>query len=330
MANKLSIKQLEKKEHIGFQSSKLVLLIEGSDTSPALLNSIRRCSLEYVPTYAFSPLNIDIEENGDIWTNDMIKLRISQMTIPNINNPNVNFDEVHYAQINNDPIEGEKDIRIYVDITNDSNDILNVTTNEMRYYEDNIEKIVFDKKYPLLLTKLRPRESFKFNAKATLGVALAPGNDIWAAASNTYYEYDNESDNKYVFTIESQGQLDEYDIIDRCIVILIEKFIRLKQLLNTEYSSADIEKKNTIILKLEEESFTIGNILNHNLQNSNDIIFSGINRPDLLQNDIILKIVSKKLNPIPIILNTIDDIIKIYENFNKLINKLGSKYIPKH
>lgn len=325
---RLSIKQLEKKEYDGLQSSKLVLLIEGTDTSPALINSIRRASLLYVPSYAFNEENINIEKNDSVYNNDMMRLKISQLNLSKIDNDVIDFDDVYYSLIDDEELENQKDIRIYINVTNNTNNILNVTTNDIVYNEDGVEKQMFDKKYPHLITKLRENESFRCNAKAILGVGIV--NDIWAAASNAYYEYDTEEDHKYILTLESQGQLDEYDIIDRCTGIMIDKLLILKQRFSTEYNTPDIEKKNTIVLTLTNEDATIGNILNYHLQEDNDIIYSGFSKPDHLQNKIVIKTISKELNPLIPIFKVIDHVIDVYNNFNTVLQKLGGKYITKH
>lgn len=325
----LKVKQLEKKELKDLQSSKLTLLIEGKDTSPAFINSIRRAALLYVPTYVFAEKDINIEKNSELYTNDMIRLKISQIIIPNLDNPITSYDEVYYAQKNNETHEKQKDIYITINVTNDTDELMNVTTNDIHYYEDNERKDIFKRKYPYFLLKLRPGEEFRCNARASLGVGIV--NDIYAAVSNSYYTYDKEEDHKYIFVMESQGQMDEYEIIDRVTGIMIEKLLRVKHTLKRDYDNAEAKKLKKFILELEEEDFTLGCILNYHLQ-SHTKLMSTIKKPDLLENKIVISVIlqDSKSSILPSMYETIDHVINIYNDLNKQISKLGAKYITKH
>lgn len=83
---KINIKELSRKKRINLQSSQLILEIEGSSVCSSLVNTLRRLPCEYVPTYAFPCETIYIDKNTSIYNNDMMKIRLSQFTVPDITN----------------------------------------------------------------------------------------------------------------------------------------------------------------------------------------------------------------------------------------------------
>jgi hypothetical protein len=87
MANKgIKITELSKQESSGLKNSQLVLEISGDSVNFAIVNTIRRLVMDYIPSYSFCNDSIEIAENNSVFNNDEMKLRLSQMTIPNISN----------------------------------------------------------------------------------------------------------------------------------------------------------------------------------------------------------------------------------------------------
>lgn len=323
----LKIIELSKQKFEDLKQSKLVLEFKGKTVHSSITNSLRRCSLNEIPTYAFCSDSIIIEENTSIYDNDYMRLRIEQMTIPNIKIPVIILDDKYWKNVDYSDLNREKDpkdnlnIEMVINYRNDTNDIVNLTTNDIELYKDgeNI-KNRFDNKYPHLIIKLRPGEVFKCTAKAVLGKGLS--NNIWAAAATSYHEYEYETPNNIILTIESQGQLDEYEIIKRSCMIIIDKIKKNKDRIENGLND-EIKNGNFVELKLDNESHTIGEVINDFLQINDDIAFSGLSRPDLLKEEIVIKMKSVKNNPLKPLFETMDYVIKIYENILEQINKLA-------
>ncbi|CAH6421753.1 DNA-directed RNA polymerase [uncultured virus] len=326
----INIIQLNKQEFNNLQASQLILEFNGSTVNTSLINTFRRLSLDSIPTYAFVDDLIQIEENTSIFNNDYMRLRLSQITIPKINVPFAYVPDKYWRYMNyGNPDrdkypEDKKILEMYLNITNDSQDVLNVTSNHLKIFEDGNEKAEkFDQKYPHLLVQLRPKESFKFRALAALGVGKR--NNIWSAAAQSFFtEIDK---NRFKLSLESQGQFDEYEILHKGCQIIKIKLGEIRNIIEKNYNIPSIINEDSLIIKLQNEDHTIGNVLNEFLQNNKNILFSGLSKPDLLLDEIIIKFISVNPNPLIPFFQTIDYIINIFSEIEKQLLKLGNKYI---
>ncbi len=328
----LKIVQLHKQQQSELTTSQLVLQISGATVTDALVNTLRRLALDYVPTYAFAKESIFIEENKSIFNNDYMKLRLSQMTVHSINIPFAYLPEKYWRDVIYDDPNREKfpedknKIEIYVNTTNNSNTNLNVTSNDIKYFENNEENVnKYKDKNPYLIIQLRPGESFKCRAECVLGVGKR--SNIWSSVGTVFYE--DLEENKYKLTLESQGQLDEYDILYKCCEIIKIKMQDLKYLISDKYNTSAITNQNELLIKLDNEDHTLGNILDTYLQTNSNIAFSGLTKPDLLQDNIVLRIISVNANPIKPILETVDYLTNLFSIIQDQLATAGSKYISK-
>src|SRR5579885_2835589 len=129
----IKITQLHKQEFKNLQSSQLIIEISGKSVNSALVNTFRRISYDYIPTYAFPTESIYIEKNTSIFNNDYMKLRLSQMTIPNIVNKIYYLEDKYWKNIKYDNPERDKHpndkkiLEFYVNAINNTNEIMNVT-----------------------------------------------------------------------------------------------------------------------------------------------------------------------------------------------------------
>jgi len=324
----INIKQLHKQPFINLQSSQLILEFSGKDVNYALVNSLRRCSLLYVPTYCFTKDSITIETNTSIFDGDYMRLRLSQLTLPKIDIP-INFlpekywKNVDYSDPNREKHPKDtKNLELYINAKNDSPEILNVTTDHCKVYSNGVEQKDFYKPIsPSLIIQLRSGEEFNCRCVAVLGVGQI--NDIFAASSNCYYQEIDPT--KFKFTIESQGQLEEYDILYKCCDVIKNKINDIKKIIQENNKNEVITKGNSIIIRLENEDHTIGNYINYLLQNNKDIAFSGLSKPDKLIDEVILKIMSVKPNPMKPLFETFDTMINTYDVLQSNITKLAAK-----
>jgi len=323
----ITIEETYKQELDGLQNSYLKLKIFGKTVGPALVNTLRRLCYDYVPTYAFPSENIVIEKNTSIYTNDYMRERLSTITIPKILNSIYYLEDQYWLNINvGDPTrikhpDDKKILDFYINGSNNTKDIMNVTTEYSRIYEDGVElKGKFDSKYPCLIVDLRPDEVFSCKCTAALGIGKM--NAIWYAAGNVFYDTNDEKE--YEFTLESQGQMDEYEILHKACRIMKEKVNYTKQLIKEQHNEVNTSKSEII---LYNEDHTLGGIINDQLQNHKNVEFSGLSKPSLLKDRMVIKFITKNNKPIETFMETLDHIVKIFDNIQEQIEDIGSKFI---
>jgi len=322
----IKIKQLQKQEFKNLQASQLIIELTGKNANYVLTNTLRRLSYDYIPTYAFPSELIKIEKNTSVYNNDYMKCRLSQITIPNLINNIYYLPDEYWLNINyNDPSrikhpDDNKVLEFYINVTNNTNENMNVTTEHMKVYEDGVElKNKFDDKFQHLIIDLRPNENFSCKCVGALGIGKV--NSIWSAAGNSYY--DEIDEHKFKLTIESQGQMNEYDILYRSCYVIEEKIKIIKKLIEDKYDSPSIKNTNTLKIILENEDHTIGGLINDLLQENKNIAFSGLSKPNLLLDKIIIEIMSIKNDPIKPLIDTLDYIIDLFQEIKSQIMDIG-------
>lgn len=325
----IKISQIHKQEFKNLQQSKLTLLLKGDSVNYALANTLRRLSMEHVPTYAFFADNITIEKNTSVFLNDQWKLKLSQVTIPNIIIKPHFLEDKYWLDVDFRNPERERHpddkklLEMYINVTNTTNDILPVTTEHMKIYEDGIElRDKFDSNYPHLIFELRPNESFSCRCVGVLAIGMT--NNIWAASGNSYYEDISESE--YKLMIESQGQMDEYEILHKSCRVLKDKIKITKKLIEEKYSSHPIDN-HSIVLEFENEDHTLCNIINDHLQDNKNVVFAGVKKPNLLIDTMQIEFHTVKDDPLKYFNEALDSVSKLFDEIENQIEKLGSNYI---
>lgn len=311
--------------------SKLSLEISGKDLDFRIVNTIRRVVLDDIPTYAFPTGLITVSANTSIFNNDQMRLRLSQLPIINTDCDLFYLESRYSKDVNyNDPKRLihplEKKIEISVNAYNDSNKLKYVTTNDIKYYEDGEEiKNKYNTTCPPLLVQLRPSETFICSMRASLG--HGDTDDIWAAVSNAYYEdIGNDIDQKIVLHLESQGQLDEYDILIKSCKYIKYKLEEIKKLIDTRFKSKEIETiNNKLLLRFNNEDHTMGELLNYAFQNHPHIIFSGTSKQDHLIKSIqiIIEYSKEMKSPLDPIFEQIEYLTNMYDHIEKQLTKLN-------
>lgn len=314
----IKIKELEKINKKGYQCSKLVLLFEGESVNPSFINSFRRILFNDIPTYAFSADNIDITKNTSVFDNDEMRCRLSQLTIPDINVPVEYLDQKYYLNNNQDEKHpNDKEIiELILNITNDTNENMNVTTNNAKIYinGDLIQK--FNKDFPHLLIQLKPKQEFYCRCVGKLGVGYI--NNIWSGVANAFYDVDDNNEHKYKFTLLSQGQLTEYELMKRSCIYIKHELKRVRDIILMVYKDNKLENINSLKIKLEKVNYTVGAVINEFLQLHNQITFSSIIKPDHLVNEIVLTFfVIKNVKPLDVLFEVFDDLDKLYADVHK-------------
>jgi DNA-directed RNA polymerase subunit L len=320
-----------------YDNSCLKLEISGTNVCYQTINSIRKVCINQIPIYAFHSDKITITKNTSCFDNSEMRGFISNLPISNLYHEmkflalkyykNVNFADPQIERHPDDTINITYSLKI---INNGTEQFKYVTTNDlvinMTDSNQNIVDVIIDaktkysEKNPILLIILTPEQEFECTMKSVLAVGEL---DAIFNASNTYYE--EITTDKFLFSIESSGQLTEYVILIRACEIIIEKFKLIKENLNNDQYITLQATTNTnyVILELLNEDHTCGGPLNWVLQSMPNVKFSGVNRPDYMQ-----KIISITMQcddsekPLTVINKAIDKTIDIYEEFKKNFTKL--------
>ncbi|ARF10584.1 DNA directed RNA polymerase subunit L [Hokovirus HKV1] len=330
----IQIKQKEKVELIDLETSMLHLQISGKDVNCTIVNTMRRIAYDYIPTYAFCKESIKIEKNTSKITNDQLRLKISQIGYPGFIFKHLNFSNdililpekywknVDFTNKNRPKYEKDKKkIEMYINVKNNSHEQQDITSNNVVFYE-NGEKITYPyKPSPYLILKLNPNEQCSLHAIAELGIGK--NNAIWSAASNVYYKQLAEDETSYDFYVESAGQYDEYVILIKSCQIIIEKLNQIKDIISKNYNTSEISEKDSIKLILTGEEHTLGQLINRALQDHDEVIFSGVSIMDLFIDEVTIKLRTKNNNPMIVIFDRIDYLVKLYEHIMNILIKLS-------
>lgn len=314
-----------------FDSSCLTVDISGKDVNYTIINSLRKVCIDQIPIYAFERGKIKIFKNSSVFDCTEMEVRLSQLPIKRIL-PNVVFLPLKYYKnvIFSDPkmdrhIDDNLNIEYYVNVKNNGPEkILYVTTDHLRITINN-EVIKNNNIYKgiesIVLIALRQGEEFECSMKGVLAVGEL--NAIFSA-SNSYYKEITE--NHYQLNIESNGQMDEYELLLRGTNIIIEKLNIIKEnILQQEYNTV-ITENNSVQIEITNEDHTCGGPLNYVLQNMKEVIFSGVSKPNFMEKNIMITCaIDKKYNPLEIITKAIDTTIDYYKYIRKKIEKLSKK-----
>lgn len=302
-----------------------------------LANTLRRVSYEYVPSYAFYSQCIDIRKNTSVFNNDYMKLRLSQLPLINIK-CDVSYLLPEYIELSKYTDSkrlkhemDDQDIGMYINITNTTDDVMNVTTDSAEFYINGKKRNNYKETTgPILLIQLRPNETFECEMRAVLGIG--DNGIIWSPVSNLFYDYNKDKD-EMTMTIKSNGQFDEYEILIKICNNVSYKIgeikYYLKEYVPTEEKLYDESGKeyNKIELILPNNNYTLCNMINWFLQSHDDVLFSGVTKQDYSEKKILFKIGGK--NPYNSFQRALEDTQKFFLSFSKEVYNKGQKYIRK-
>lgn len=301
--------------------TKLHLNFSGDNVDYVLMNTIRRILIENMPIYAYDPKYIKIDKNTSVYDNDYIKMRISSFPVickvaENTLDKLEHLEKIAYSltSMSNKDVEELVDnmteLNMYVDKKNTTNENIDVTTNDALFYL-NGEQINNPYKNEMIICKLNKNQEIKFTAISKLGIGLM--NDIWNSVGVCAYE--QISEHEYILKIESSGQIDEYELLNRVCKILKNKITKFGKYLETY----EFKNKMHGTLILENENNTIGNFITNKLQYHPNIQFAGYRMEHLLIDKVIIKYESDGGKPLNNIfkdvidrrINELDEIIKL-------------------
>ena len=249
-----------------FMNTRLELNLSGMNVSHPLVNSIRRTALSDLPIYCW---NTSITKNTSVFHNNYMKNRIRAIPVIGIDNKNVFLkskleedeedEEDNFLAFDNVDINSQEEsvdtsslnnINMYLDFTNDTKEIVTVSTDDCTFYYKG-KKITNPYKNPIPIVKLQANQHIKLSSVSELGSELK---DTAEYSACSIFSYEMLNDTNFNVFVESRGQINEKDIIIRSIENL------KKQLLELNNSISD---KNEMVgtLKVGEQDHTLGNLI---------------------------------------------------------------------
>jgi DNA-directed RNA polymerase subunit L len=336
----LEIKRAEESSDV-YKGTKLILTMYGTDVTFYLVNTLRQVIYREIPVYAFAKSEINIDKNTSIFDNNYMRIRLAMLPIPKVKCDIEYLEPIYYPYVAGatDTLkpehpgkyhkseEDDNDISFHLNIKNDSEEILNVMTNELKMMVKGKEiKNLYDRDMPPLIIKLRKDQEFIFSMKAVLGIAKL--HDCWAAVSQVYY---GKMDfNKYVFVLKSLGQKTEWEIMTVACNVLIIKFIKLKKNLSEQFNDKELDELTAIIILIEKEGHMVGNLLACTLYKHPKITYSGYKIDHPYEQAVTLKLVTKdKYSVTRALLEGIDNIIALFETVKVKLEKAEKeKFTP--
>jgi DNA-directed RNA polymerase subunit L len=315
-------------------SSRLEFDIEGPEIDYVIMNSIKRTIQSDIPIYAFSEFNFT--RNSSVFHNNFLKNQIKNIPVWGINNKLDYYEEIKKnsnLEEDNDELDDNIDLTIekkvdstsleqvtmYVDYENKSNDVEVVTTDHAKFYfaQKNIENPY---PIPIQIDKLQSNQKINFSVITTVGTEKESA--IYSPVSICVYE--EKSEYKYRFIIESRGQISEKRIIEVAILNIIKKLKEiLIQIQGNKKSDSENKKEDDLEgeVQINNEDHTIGNLFSHGLRKKTKLVkFAGYFMPHPLEKRVILnyKLHSGKFNEI--MKDVIEDYIDFFEKLDKVID----------
>jgi DNA-directed RNA polymerase subunit L len=200
---------------------------------------------------------------------------------------------------------------------NKTNEIINVTTDDAKFYYEE-KQVVSPYKVPVPLARLQPNQEIAFSAITSVGTEHM--NAMYSAVCSTFYKEVNM--NEFDFTIESRGQISEKRIMTvalQCIERRLKNFIKLlkddKTIIN--------EENNEGLIIINNEDHTLGNLISHGMTTHNKIQFAGYNltHPRVAKVNFHYKH-DKGAKIISIIEDVVDYYLEIFSEIKKQVDKL--------
>ena len=325
----MSIKITEKSYDKELFNSRLELEITGKNVDFAFVNTLRRIIVSEIPCLSYQ--NIEITENTSVFNNNQIKLYLQNIPVIGVKNvpkkykkkkeveaeeEDEDLNELignNEAEIDNEIKKGEleetslENMTLYLEYHNNTAEIKSVTTDHAKFYYMGKE-VKSPYVNPVIIIKLQQNQRIKLTAKSILGIEKE--NATFSQVSVCAY---NEIDpNKFLFFIESRGQIDEYELLKRGCNIIKRKLDKLSKVF------PDINMKQGEI-KIPQNKHTMGNLISHGLSLQEDTNYATYYQKHSLDNEIFIKFGFKKEINVKKIINSVCDY------YNKLFSELENK-----
>ena len=296
-------------------ATKLIFNIKGENINEVVLNTLRRTIEESVPIYNFDIFKF--EKNTSVFHNTFMELRLRNMPVWGIDNDVIflnetketinthdsSDDEFEYDTNKNIDTSTLKQLTMYINFKNNSNNIVTVSTENAKFYFAQ-EQITNPYYVHIPIIKLQPEQEISFSAITNINIEK--NNPVYSPCSVCFFKIKSEND--YDFILESRGQITEKRIINVAIQNIIKNMNNiLKELKTHTY-------ENEGIIIINKENHTMGNLIARGLQQHSNIEFAGYNMPHPLSNIIHIHYKINKIN----IIKAFEDVIDYYTDlFNQ-------------
>lgn len=323
--NKVNIKIIDNQTQLG--NSRLEFKISGDNINYIVVNTIRRVILSDIPIYAFNEFKFD--KNNSVFHNNYLKLRLRNMPIWNIDNQ-IDYFENHkkddiiketVEEYEEDDVELDvdktlksstlKQLTMYINYKNKTENIVTVTTDDAKFYYDQ-KQMSTPYNVSIPIVKLQPKQEIIFSAITNIGTETIDA--MYSAVCVAAYKQKN--DNEFDFFLESRGQVTEKRILEVALINIERKLSNFIKLIN-EKTFDDNELEGIIIVNNEDH--TIGNLISRGMQMNDNIDFAGYNLPHPLANKVHLHYKLNKGNIKKIIQDVVDYYIKLFSEIKKNI-----------
>lgn len=323
--NKVNVKVIDKQTQVG--NSRLEFKISGDNINYIVINTIRRVILSDIPIYAFNEFKFD--KNNSVFHNNYLKLRLRNMPIWNIDNTIDYFENDKKDDIIKETIEEYeeddveldvdktlksstlKQLTMYVNYKNKTENIVTVTTDDAKFYYDQ-KQMPSPYNVPIPLVKLQPKQEIIFSAITNIGTENMDA--MYSAVCVAAYK--QKTDNEFDFFLESRGQITEQRILQVALINIEKKLNNFIKLIN-EKTFDDNELEGIIVVNNEDH--TMGNLISRGLQMHSNIDFAGYNLPHPLAKKVHLHYKLNKGNIKKIIQDVVDYYVKLFGEIKKNI-----------
>lgn len=315
--------------------SNLEFKLEGPNIDYIVSNTIRRTILSDIPIYAFNEFKF--EKNTSVLHNDYLKLRFRHMPVWTIENTvdfidptqknTVKIDEENEDEDNDNNVELEveksmnvstlKQLTMYVSYKNKTNEIVNVSTADAKFYYEE-KQIASPYKVPIPLARLQPMQEIAFSATTNIGTEQE--NAMYCAVCIATYKEVN--DHEYIWNIESRGQITEKRIL-QVALINIDRQLKnfMKSIKEQKLDKTDADNVEGVIIVNNEDN-TLGNLIARGMQMHKSILFAGYNLPHPRVKKVHFHYKHEKgANIIKIIDDVVDYYLELFTNIKSQIDK---------
>jgi DNA-directed RNA polymerase subunit L len=322
--NKVNLKLIDKSKELG--NSRLEIKLSGPNIDYIVANTIRRTVFAEIPIYAFHNNYLKLRlRHLPVWTIentvDFIDYNIKNNSNQTEIEENVDENEVDEVELQVDKTLNSstlKQLTMYVNYKNKSNEIFTVTTAEAKFYYEE-KQIASPYKVSIPIVKLQPGQEIAFSAITKIGTEQEDA--MYAAACICTYKEIN--DNEFDFIIESRGQISEKRILQVALINIerrIKNFIKL--LADDKKSESKIkteESNDQGIIIVNNEDHTLGNLISRGLQQHKKISFAGYNLPHPLAKKVHFHYKLEKNDNIK---KVMEDVVDYYSELFSEIKKL--------
>lgn len=322
----VTIKQLSYDKELF--NSRLEIDISGKDIDYAVVNTLRRIILSEVPCLSFN--NIEISENTSVFNNNQIKLYLQNIPVVGVKNIPIKYkkkkivddeaeEDEELEQLLGDEIENDtetndleetslENMTLYLQYHNNSSEIKSVTTEDCKFYYMGKE-IKSPYPNPIIIIKLQPNQKIKLTAKSVLGIEKEDGKNSLVSVC----AFNEITDNKFKFFLESRGQIKEQEIIKRACYVINRKLEKLQKIF------PKITMKEGEI-KIPKEKHTIGNLISHGLNLLKETKYSTYYQKHSLDNEIFIKFSFDKEYDVKSLVQ------KVCKNYQQIFKDIDNKF----